>query len=41
MIITPDQKQDKCPESLGTHGIECHNDGDCMPNIPTLYGHGK
>ncbi|KAK3710788.1 hypothetical protein QZH41_014011 [Actinostola sp. cb2023] len=41
LIITPDQKQDVCPESDGINGVICRNDSDCTPNEPTLYGHGK
>ncbi|KAK3710786.1 hypothetical protein QZH41_014009, partial [Actinostola sp. cb2023] len=40
LIITPDQKQDVCPESDGINGVICRNDSDCTPNEPTLYGHG-
>jgi hypothetical protein len=41
MIITPDQKQDTCPESPKIKNIKCRNDSDCPANEETLYGHGK
>lgn len=41
MLITPNQKQDKCPESLKVQNVKCQSDKDCEPNIPSQYGHGK
>jgi len=40
MIITPDQKQGKCPEDPKEKGVSCTNDGDCQAMEPVKDGHG-
>ena len=41
MIITPRQKQDKCPEDGQYVQARCHNDSDCVAGQEVVTGHGQ
>ncbi|XP_046841171.1 P2X purinoceptor 4-like [Xenia sp. Carnegie-2017] len=41
MIITPRQKQDKCPEDSHYSDARCYNDSDCIAMKEVYIGHGK
>ena len=41
MIITPRQKQGKCPEDPQYVQAHCNNDSDCRAGEEVITGHGK
>ena len=40
MIITPRQKQGKCPEDGQYEQAQCQNDSDCIAGQEVITGHG-
>ena len=41
MILTPEQKQGKCPEDYDVRKARCKNDSNCTADKVPKNGHGR